>query len=103
MPLAIPSPRWPLIRATDGCFKILFGLDPKAKWPAAGMSNPDGSTKDVFVQGDWGKVQMWVDPLVGHPSSTGRLAHQHRLRCICPRCGQQMSAGRLQQHCNTTH
>jgi hypothetical protein len=91
-PIAIPDPRNPAFAAQDPGFKILFGLSPKAKWPVEGINNSDGSTKDVYVDGSFGRVQLWVQPLV-----PGSKPH-HRLMACCPRCRATMTAGRLQQH-----
>ena len=101
--IAIPSHpnhanNWP---AQDRDFKQLFGLRPEAKWPEQGMNNADGSTMDVFVQGDFGKVRLWVNPYL-RPWPYKR-SKTHRVQCICPVCGAVMSAGRLQQHCNHVH
>lgn len=91
--VAIPEPRYGY-PAHDWGFKLLFGLGPKAKWPRDGIQNPDGSTRDVFVRGDYGTVQLWVDPI----NTGGGRSKRHRVQCRCPRCGCVMSAGRLQQH-----
>lgn len=68
--------------------KILLGLPPKAKLPAEGMD-------PCYIQG----VRVWVNPLPPH----GNRMHAgfHRVRAQCPHCGEDMSAGRLNQHvCN---
>ena len=104
MKIAIPSATYPGSHAYDCDHKKYFGLEPKAKWPAQGMNNPDGSTKDVFVQGDYGKVRLWVnpEPMTRTFQRAARIkvrkSSTHRLQCMCPVCGSVMSAGRLQQH-----
>jgi hypothetical protein len=90
--VAIPDPRDRRFSAQDPGFKLLFGLKVTDKWPIAGIENEDGSTKNVFVEGDYGRVNLWVDPL-----RRGQYKG-HRLMCRCPVCGGVMSAGRLQQH-----
>ena len=95
--IAIPNPAHPALHARDPEFKVLFGLDPKAKWPLSGMNNHDGSTKDVYVDGDFGRVLLWVQPLV-----PGARPH-HRLMACCPRCRATMTAGRLQQQDQHDH
>ena len=61
----------------------LLGLPPKAKLPKDGMNA-------VMIQG----VEVWITPL-----DIARAKKQfHRVRCECPICGEEMSAGRLNQH-----
>lgn len=72
-------PKWDLV-AHDPAVKILFGLDPKAKWPKEGMP-------ERRIQG----IVCWVEPL-------GTYANFMRARCICPECGQRFPIGRLKQH-----
>jgi hypothetical protein len=73
-----PGRQW---NAHDSDIKEMFGLDRKAKWPAAGMPARE-------IQG----IKCWVGPLVG-----GRRA-PHRAMAECPACGKEVSIGRLRQH-----
>lgn len=42
-------------------------------------------------------IRVWVNPLP--PRGPGeRKRSTHRVRCLCPGCGRELSAGRLFQH-----
>ena len=48
------------------------------------------------------EIKTWIVPLTGAPErgASGRLLKRsaHRVRCECPGCGTELSAGRLFQH-----
>jgi hypothetical protein len=56
-------------------------------------------------QGQPVQILTWVVPLVGDaprgPTGRAQKRSTHRVRCKCPGCGDEVSAGRLFQHvCN---
>lgn len=82
------DPRWPDRKwaCHSNGMKILFGLNPKQKWPAEGLPART-------ING----IKIWVNPLQGEKPNHGKR-HTHRVRAKCPYCGQEMSAGRINQH-----
>lgn len=79
----IPHPVHPQWNAHSHHIKAMFGLSHKAKWPQAGI-------EPRFLHG----VKVWVNPL----NPNRKSAREHRVMCECPKCGKQMSLGRLHQH-----
>lgn len=57
----------------------------------------------TYVRFQKWNVRVWIDPLPPR-TSTGRQHKRstHRVMCECPRCGAQLSAGRLEQHIGTS-
>jgi hypothetical protein len=85
--IAVPSIARPDRHALDRDFKVLFGLQPKAKWPAAGMARITVATTGVM---------LWVKPLT--PTSRQGVP---RLMARCPGCGRDFGGGKIQQHYQT--
>jgi hypothetical protein len=73
--------------AHDSDFKIIFGLDPKKKWPAEGMPEREAQGFKMYVM-------SIADARKKYPGKN----RPHRVRVICPVCSKDMSAGRLHQH-----
>lgn len=97
MKIAIPNLLNPHRPSHEWALKLRFGLaTSRAKWPSDGIQNPDDSTKTIYAKGDWGWVELWVDPIIPN-------VKRHRAMARCPVCGAVMSAGRLQQHCSLVH
>ena len=77
----------------SSAMKELLGLGAKAKLPREGMD-------PVYIQG----VKVWVNPepmaRTFQREAGMKMKHSatHRVRCNCPMCGEEMSAGRLNQH-----
>lgn len=72
----------------------LMGMPRVDHWPATGLPARD-------VQG----VRVWVNPKPVKVGRDGRprKSSAHRVRCACPGCGRELSAGRLSQHlCEAT-
>lgn len=69
--------------AQDPDFKVIFGLEPKAKWPDAGMESR------TMANG----TKLWVNAK-GDKSRQG----VPRLMAMCGKCNKIMGAGRIQQH-----
>ena len=67
--------------------RAMLGLAPLQKIPAQGMPAR-------YVQG----ILVWVDPLPERPIGRRRRRATHRVRALCPDCGQTLSAGRMHQH-----
>jgi hypothetical protein len=77
----------------------LFSLDATAKWPDAGLPPRELPATDTS-NGTAVDVTVWVRPITRTP---GRKSSAHRVRCLCPGCNVELSAGRLFQHvCSTT-
>ena len=87
MHIAVPDPQRHGRHAQDSGFKRLFGLDPKAKWPDAGMAAIKVQTSDGLF------TRLLVLPKM----STARQGVP-RLIAECPKCPRSMGAGRIQQH-----
>lgn len=68
--------------------RAALGLPPKAKLPVEGIDGQYVTTADGTT------VDVWVVPTPPGGNARGK----HRARCACPRCGKEMSAGRLGQH-----
>lgn len=81
----VHSPTHPEYHAHSSEVRELLGLGPKAKLPLDGMPAR-------YIDG----VKVWVNPHMPHAS--GRKSSVHRVRCMCPDCGQELSLGRLHQH-----
>lgn len=82
---AFTSPRGFRYAHTRDLF-ALMGHPNAAKWPDAGLPAR-------AVQGIW----VWVLPR-NPPEPGARKSSRHRVRCLCPSCGREVSAGRLSQH-----
>lgn len=70
--------------AHSNTLRMLMGMRDKAKLPMEGMPS-------VMVQG----VQVWV---IAREMFNPKAPRAHRLIARCPQCGEDMSAGRLNQH-----
>lgn len=79
--------------AFDREVKVMFGLEPTAKWPEQGMARRT-------IQG----IHCWVEP--APPTATtmrwGRevkvKSSKHRTFGVCPACQKTVPLGRMQQH-----
>ncbi len=75
-------------------------LGVKGKLPALGM--PATLLPGTNDQGQPVSILVWVAPLVGDaprgPTGRAQKRSAHRVRCKCPGCGAEVSAGRLFQH-----
>lgn len=80
MNLFVPHPNWPARQAFDTEVKVMFGLQPKDKWPEQGMARRNLA----------GNIECWVEPI--------RPGFHIRARALCPVCMRNMPIGRLQQH-----
>jgi hypothetical protein len=66
---------------------------------------PERTLAGIDIAGQPVEIRVWVVPLVGErkTGAFGRVLKRsaHRVRCACPGCGAELSAGRLFQHvCN---
>lgn len=84
MNLFIKDPKWGR-GAFDNAVKVMFGLQPKDKWPEQGMARRT-------VQG----IHVWVEPI--RLNADGRVKFSIRAMAQCPACHRTMPIGRLQQH-----
>jgi hypothetical protein len=91
--LTVPSrPDW---HAHHSDVREMLGLSPKAKLPKNGLPARE-------VQG----ITVWVEPAApavyaykpGFYVPRKVKSSTHRVRALCPQCGQEVSAGRLHQH-----
>jgi hypothetical protein len=76
----------------DPDYKEMFGLERKAKWPAAGFD-------PRLIQG----IMCWVTP---EPSIVVGLkpgSFYMRAYCHCPVCGKTFTMSRLRQHAKVVH
>lgn len=85
--------------------QMLLGL-PNGKLPREGL--PARYVAGFNEMRESVQIELWVKPLVGvAPLNVyGRREKRssHRVRCKCPGCGTELSAGRLFQHnCKPTH
>lgn len=85
MKYTITDPRWPDRNwpCHDAGMKMYFGLTSADKWPKEGLPARNISGVEVFVKP--------LDP-------NRRSARQHRARALCPHCGLEFSAGRINYH-----
>jgi len=88
----ILSPRFPGRAASDPDMKILFGLQPKDKWPDDGFRERLLATNHE-IAGNRIAVSAWVTPL----SSSSRQGVP-RCHVACPKCQKVLSFSRLPQH-----
>lgn len=87
MNLFLADPQYRNWAATEGHVKALFGLSPKAKWPAEGVPRRD-------VQG----ILCWVEPLRERRPGLRRPNFGLRAMAQCPACARVVAIGRLKQH-----
>lgn len=72
----------------------LLGVNNITKWPDAGLPPCELPATDTS-NGTAVNVTVWVRAIVRIP---GRKSSAHRVRCLCPGCNRELSAGRLFQH-----
>ena len=69
-----------------------LGLDPNKHLPDEGVRAKMLSNVVVFV---------WPKQFAASEAKRSANVFKHRLRCWCPKCSKELSAGRLHQHLKT--
>lgn len=91
MPNFVRNPHRPEWNAHCHHVREMLGLRPKQKLPREGIAAKVIDGVSIYVLSADAAKQLWPD-----------VKKPHRMRGVCPTCGEHMSAGRLFQHkCKT--